>query len=45
MDFNIAAALHFASKCEGFKVNEEYFDEQEFKELFDKVRERKKGDR
>jgi len=45
MDFNIAAALHFASKCEGFKVNEEYFEEPEFKELFEKVCERKTGDR
>ena len=26
MDFNIACALHFASKCEGYLFNDEYFE-------------------
>ena len=25
MDFNIACALYFASKCEGYLFNDEYF--------------------
>jgi hypothetical protein len=48
MDFNIACALHFASKCEGYMFRDEYFQEDEegvmgeggysrFKEDFEKI--------
>ena len=28
MDFNIAASLHFASKCEGYLFKESYFEDR-----------------
>ena len=37
MDFNIACALHFASKCEGYLVREEYFEEELFQADYLKV--------
>lgn len=37
MDFNIACALHFASKCEGYLVNEDYFESDIFQEDFFKI--------
>ena len=37
MDFNVAAALHFASKGEGFEFNPSFFDSDEFAELCAKM--------
>ena len=37
MDFNIACALHYASKGEGYRFNDEYFEDEAFKEDFDKI--------
>lgn len=33
MDFNIACALYFASKGEGYIFNNEYIESEEFKNL------------
>jgi asparagine synthetase B (glutamine-hydrolysing) len=33
MDFNIACALHYASKGEGFLFDNDYFDSEHFKEI------------
>ena len=37
MDFNIACALHYASKGEGFLFNDAYFEDNDFKADFDKI--------
>lgn len=37
MDFNIACALHYASKGEGYRFNDVYFEDSNFKEDFDKI--------
>ena len=37
MDFNIACALHYASKCEGYLFNDEYFNSESFMKDFEKV--------
>ena len=33
MDFNIAGALHYASKGEGWLFNTEYYDSEHFKSI------------
>jgi hypothetical protein len=46
MDYNIACALHYASKCEGFLVRDEYFTSEEFlkiNESVDEAQDIKKG--
>lgn len=37
MDFNIACALHFASKGEGFQLLPDYFEGESFKRDFERV--------
>lgn len=37
MDFNIACALHFASRCEGYLFNDAYFEDPQFQEDFEKI--------
>lgn len=37
MDFNIACALHFASRCQGYLVKDSYFEGEEFTRDWDKV--------
>jgi hypothetical protein len=37
MDFNIACALHFASKAEGYLVKDSYFETEEFKAMLELV--------
>lgn len=33
MDFNIACALYFASKCEGYKFKDNYYTSENFLKL------------
>ena len=40
MDFNIACALHYASKGEGYLFNKEYYDSEHFKEIQEKLKAR-----
>ena len=35
MDFNIACALHFASKCEGYILDDSYFESDKFSKLLE----------
>ncbi|CDW72582.1 asparagine synthetase domain-containing protein 1-like [Stylonychia lemnae] len=37
MDFNIACALHFASKCEGYLFNDTYFESEHFDSITKKI--------
>ena len=39
MDFNIACALHYASKGEGFLFNDAYFEDPAFKADYSKISE------
>ena len=44
MDFNIACALHYASKCEGFFFDTSFYDSEAFTELQAMLNVEAKGD-